>query len=229
MEVQRLGRSARVINAVSNPRRPFVTPLHSARRFGAGSSGSQDERNSRLVSRAIKSAQQGDSDALGFLYARYADSVYGYVRSIVHDHHEAEDVTQHVFTKLMKVIGKYQEQDVPFLSWILRVARNAALDSMRNNRLVPVEEVRDARRASGEDPAGTQVDGLRDALAALPEAQRQVLMLRHLVGLSPCEIAQLTGKSEGSIHGLHHRGRRTAAAELRLRGLAPATVERRPS
>jgi RNA polymerase sigma-70 factor, ECF subfamily len=204
-----------------------MSPAHGTRRFAVRPSGSE-ERNSRLVSAAIKRAQQGDSDALGFLYARYADSVYGYVRSIVHDHHEAEDITQHVFAKLMKAIGKYQEQDVPFLSWILRVARNAALDSMRNNRLVPVEEVKEVRPASEHSAAG-RVDGLREALAALPEAQRQVLMLRHLVGLSPCEIAQMIGKSEGSIHGLHHRGRRTAAAELRLRGMAPATVERRPS
>jgi RNA polymerase sigma-70 factor (ECF subfamily) len=204
-----------------------VTPAHGTRRFIARPSGS-DEGNSRLVSAAIKRAQQGDSDALGFLYARYADSVYGYIRSIVHDHHDAEDITQHVFTKLMKVIGKYQEQDVPFLSWILRVARNAALDSMRNNKLIPVEEVREVRPVVGEHSSAVRVDGLREALAALPEAQRQVLVLRHLVGLSPCEIADMTGKSEGSIHGLHHRGRRTAAAELRLRGMAPAIVERRP-
>jgi DNA-directed RNA polymerase specialized sigma24 family protein len=69
----------------------------------------QGETNSRLVSQAIKRAQAGDRDALGFLYARYADNIYGYVRSIVHNHHEAEDITQHVFTKLMRVIGKYEE------------------------------------------------------------------------------------------------------------------------
>src|ERR1700688_2906929 len=56
--------------------------------------------SSRVVSRAIKRAQAGDRQALGFLYAHYADNVYGYVRSIVRDHHEAEDVTQHVFAKL---------------------------------------------------------------------------------------------------------------------------------
>jgi RNA polymerase sigma-70 factor (ECF subfamily) len=228
MEVQRIGLSASITNAIGDPRCSVVTPTYGSRRFAVRSSGS-DERNSRLVSAAIKRAQQGDSDALGFLYVRYADSVYSYVRSIVHDHHDAEDITQHVFTKLMKVIGKYHEQDVPFLSWILRVARNAALDSMRNNRLIPVEEVRDARTAVGDHSSAARVEGLREALAALPEAQRQVLMLRHLVGLSPCEIADMTGKSEGSIHGLHHRGRRTAAAELRLRDMAPATVSRRPN
>jgi RNA polymerase sigma-70 factor (ECF subfamily) len=180
--------------------------------------------NTGLVSHAIRRAKEGDRDALGFLYARYADNVYGYVRSIVHDHHEAEDITQHVFTKLIKVIGKYEERDVPFFAWILRVARNATVDHMRNDRLVPVEEVRDVIKRSYTEPVSSgRLEDLCDALATLPQAQREVVMLRHLVGLSPSEIAGMTGKSEGSIHGLHHRGRRSVIAELRERGLAPAT------
>jgi RNA polymerase sigma-70 factor (ECF subfamily) len=187
-------------------------------------------RNSRLVSSAVRRAQEGDREALGFLYARFADDVFGYVRSIVHDHHEAEDVTQHVFTKLIRVLGKYQERDVPFFAWVLRVARNAALDHMRNIRAVPVEEIRHtSRRPEAEPAAGSRIEDLCDAFATLPEAQREVVMLRHLVGLSPSEIADMTGKSEGSIHGLHHRGRRSVAAELRSRGLAPATVSQRPA
>jgi hypothetical protein len=59
-------------------------------------SGSRDsvgrELSSRLVSRAVKQAQAGDRQALGFLYAHFADNVHGYVRGIVHDHHEAEDI-----------------------------------------------------------------------------------------------------------------------------------------
>src|SRR5580704_12946766 len=94
-----------------------------------------------LVAQAVKRAQAGDREALGFLYARYADNVYGYVRSIVHNHHEAEDITQHVFAKLMRVIGKYEERDVPFFAWALRVARNATMDHIRSQRLVPVEQV----------------------------------------------------------------------------------------
>jgi RNA polymerase sigma-70 factor (ECF subfamily) len=181
-------------------------------------------RNSRLVASAIRRAQQGDRDALGFLYACYADNVHGYVRSIVRDHHEAEDITQHVFAKLIKVIGKYEEQDVPFFAWILRVARNAAVDHMRNNRLVPVEEVREVGARAQDDPgAVVRMGDLHDALAGLPQAQREVVLLRHLIGLSPAEIASMTGKSEGSIHGLHHRGRRAVAAELRSRNMAPST------
>src|SRR6187431_2457360 len=71
-----------------------------------------DEAGKRTVAQAVARAKQGDREALRYLYIRYADNVYGYVASIVRDDYEAEDVTQHVFAKLITVIGKYQERDV---------------------------------------------------------------------------------------------------------------------
>jgi len=179
------------------------------------------------VSLAVKRAQAGDREALGFLYARYADNVYGYVRSIVHDEHEAEDITQHVFAKLMHVIGKYEERDVPFFAWILRVSRNVAVDHIRRQRAIPVEEVRAVDEGGGGPEDGERMNDLTEALAMLPPDQREVLVLRHFAGLSPTEIAQRTGRTEGSVHGLHHRGRRALRAELTSRGAAPATTRAR--
>jgi RNA polymerase sigma-70 factor (ECF subfamily) len=186
-----------------------------------------EEELTRRVSRAVRLAQEGDRDALAFLYVRYADNIYGYVRSIVHDPHEAEDVTQQVFAKLIHAIGKYEERDVPFFAWILRVARNLAVDHLRRQRATPVEEVRTAHHGAA-DPAGQGLNDLREALSELPKDQCEVLVLRHFAGLSPAEIATRTGRSEGSIHGLHHRGRRALQAELTSRGAAPATIRARP-
>lgn len=185
----------------------------------------EEQRDSRRVSNAVSRAQAGDSDAFAFLYARFADNINGYVRSIVHDHHQAEDVTQHVFAKLFSAIGKYQERDVPFFAWMLRVARNVAIDHLRQQRLIPVEEVRATEGFYGHEPAPAPGSGsdLIEALATLPKAQRDVLVMRHVVGLSPAEIAVHTGKTEGSIHGLHHRGRQALKAELVERQSAPAT------
>jgi RNA polymerase sigma-70 factor, ECF subfamily len=184
-----------------------------------------------LVSQAVKRAQQGDREAVGFLYARYADNVYGYVRSIVHDPHEAEDITQHVFAKLIRVIGKYEERDVPFFAWILRVSRNMAVDHIRRQRAIPVEEVRAVDRGAGGGTSGAEhsqrMTDLRESLALLPPDQREVLVLRHFAGLSPTEIAEHTGRTEGSVHGLHHRGRRALTAELTSRGAAPTTARAR--
>ncbi|HXM87651.1 MAG TPA: sigma-70 family RNA polymerase sigma factor [Solirubrobacteraceae bacterium] len=175
------------------------------------------------VARAVKRAQEGDRDALSFLYMRFAEDICGYARSIVHDHHEAEDVTQQVFAKLTRVIGKYEQREVPFFAWMLRVTRNVALDHLRKQNPLPVEEVRADDRNVRASPADDPLRELTAALATLPHAQREVLVLRHFAGLSPTEIAQRVGKSEGSIHGLHHRGRRSLIAELTERGAAPST------
>jgi RNA polymerase sigma-70 factor, ECF subfamily len=196
-----------------------------------GNTGTSSEKadDGRLVARAVRAAQRGDREALGFLYARYADNVCGYVRSIVHDQHEAEDITQQVFAKLIKVIGKYEERDVPFFAWILRVSRNVAVDHIRRQRAIPVEEVRTAGEASTDHASAQRMTDLREALEALPRDQREVLVLRHFAGLSPTEIAERTGRSEGSVHGLHHRGRRALTADLTSRGAAPSTTRSRRS
>jgi RNA polymerase sigma-70 factor, ECF subfamily len=189
--------------------------------------GTDAATDARLVRRAIESAKQGDRDAMSFLYVRYADNVYGYVRSIIRDHHEAEDITQQVFAKLMGSIVKYQQREVPFLAWVLRVARNVAVDHMRQQRMLPVEEVRSATD-SDDGVASDRASQLREALAGLPEDQREVLILRHVAGLSPGQIAERLGKTEGSIHGLHHRGRGALKASLIEREAGPATARRAP-
>jgi RNA polymerase sigma-70 factor (ECF subfamily) len=197
-----------------------------ARTTGLDGEDDDEQASRRLVAQAVVLAQAGDREALAFLYTRYAEDIYGYVRSIVHDHHEAEDITQHVFAKLIAVIGSYRERGVPFFAWMLRVARNVAIDHIRRQRLVPVEDIRISDDATADPRSGMHINDIKEALATLPHAQREVLVLRHFAGLSPTEIAERTGRSEGSIHGLHHRGRRALSAELISRDAAPATSRR---
>jgi RNA polymerase sigma-70 factor (ECF subfamily) len=174
-----------------------------------------------LVTQAVARAKAGDMSAIHFLYVRFADDVFGYVSSIVRESHDAEDITQNVFAKLSTAIRKYEPRQVPFTAWILRVARNAAVDHLRARRQIPFEQVR--TDDDGHDQIGYErSQSLRDALWRLPEEQREVLVLRHLVGLSPLEIARRLGKTEGSIHGLHHRGR--SALQLALREMDAAPV-----
>jgi RNA polymerase sigma-70 factor (ECF subfamily) len=176
-----------------------------------------------LEHRAITAAKHGDWDALHYLYVRYADDVQRLVNGIVRDSHEAEDITQDVFAKLVKAIKKYEEREVPFAAWISRVARNAALDNLRAKRQIPVAEVRTSDHGLDRS-SHERLQSLKEALASLPPAQRQVLMLRHIKGLSPNEIAERLGKTESSIQGLHHRGRGALKAALTERGAAPVTA-----
>ena len=173
----------------------------------------QSPATERLVLAAVARAKEGDDDALRFLYLRYADNVYGYVCSILRDEQEAEDVTQQVFAKLLVALGRYEPRVVPFSAWIMRVAHNAAIDHVRVRRPVPCADVRTVEPEV--DTSGRErFAELRVALDALPAEQREVLMLRFLVGLSAREIAERLGRSEDSVHGLQHRGRRRLRREL---------------
>ena len=89
----------------------------------------------------------GKPEGLHFLYVRYAPDVIRYVDSLVHDHHEAEDITQNVFAKLATEINRYEQRDIPFTAWIRRVARNAALDYIRAGRAAPLRRLGSPTRA----------------------------------------------------------------------------------
>jgi RNA polymerase sigma-70 factor, ECF subfamily len=179
--------------------------------------------DTELVAFAIARTKEGERSALHFLYVRYSEDVHRYVESIVRDHHEAEDITQSLFVKLMSAIQGYQARNVPFAAWLLRVARNAALDSLRAKRALPSDEI----RISDEGRhliAFERCQSLKDALAQLPLEQREVLVLRYIAGLQPREIAEVLNKTESSIHGLHHRGRRALKAALEELGAKPLTA-----
>ena len=80
-----------------------------------------------------------------------------------------------------------------------------------------------APRSSREELRSERVRDLRQALERLPYEQREVVILRHLAGLSPREIADILDKSEASIHGLHHRARNAFKAALRELEATPLT------
>jgi RNA polymerase sigma-70 factor (ECF subfamily) len=192
-------------------------------RFRRARSLPESGAQSQQVSLAVLRAKQGDRDALRYLYVQFADNVYGYVASLLRDEHDAEDVTQQVFAKLMVVLPRYEQRDVPFSAWILRVAHNAAMDAMRRRRAVPFAEIAEPDHRADEN-ADDRALSLKEALGTLPGDQREVVVLRHVLGLSPSEIALRLGKTEPAVHGLHHRGRGALRAELIKRESGPAVA-----
>ena len=172
---------------------------------------------------AVERAKSGDREAIRYLYIRYANNVYSYVASLLRNHHEAEDVTQQVFAKLPDSLQRYEDRGAPFLSWLVRLARNAAIDQLRSRRAIPVAEPIVAEPAD-DGSSRDRREILRAALAGLPEDQREIIVLRHLGGLAPAEIAARLGRTESAVNGLHHRGRRALRAELTRLGAAPVTI-----
>ena len=174
-----------------------------------------------LVAAATDRARDGDDDALRLLFLLYADNVFGYVLAIVRDEHDAEDVTSEVFARLPRALTRYRVSSTPFAAWLLRVARNAALDHLRAQRSVPLAEVH-ASGETAETQARERLADLRSALEALPEDQRQVILLRLVAGMAPGEIAERLGRSVDAVHALQHRARRRLREELTRAGWAPA-------
>jgi RNA polymerase sigma-70 factor (ECF subfamily) len=182
-----------------------------------------EDQDCEQVRACIDRAKTGNREAMRFLYLRYAPAVSGYVRRITRDDHEAEDITHDVFAKLLTAIDKYEPREVPFAAWVMRVARNAAIDHLRTRHSVPCEEI----RIQVEDRERVRRERRRDleqALEQLPSEQRHVFVLRHIVGLSPPEIAGLLNKTESSIHGLQHRGRMSMQSSLRQLGATPVVA-----
>lgn len=176
-----------------------------------------------VARQAIARAQAGDRAAAEYCYIRFAGSVRRYVQSIVHEPHDAEDITHNVFVKVFGCMERYDERIAPFSAWLLRIARNAAVDHLRRSRAVPSDEL--AQRFSAATRHDPDVSAtLRDALETVPYQQRLVLVLRHVLGLSPDEIAHELGRTPASVNGLQHRGRGALKAALTRAEMTPATA-----
>ena len=159
-------------------------------------------------------------EAIRFLYACYSGEVLISVKGLVKDSYEAEDITQEVFIKLIRVIPQYMPREgVPFGAWVRRVARNVAYDHLRSRQPTPCEELNLHHQGGQADHERRR--NICEALDSLPQEQRDVVTLRHIFGLSPLEIANLLGKSESAVHGLHHRGRYNLRISLTKLGATP--------
>jgi RNA polymerase sigma-70 factor (ECF subfamily) len=189
-----------------------------ADRGAAGARRSPHEIDPRVIARAAK----GDAVAFGEIYAHSAPHVRRYVRTIVWNTWDAEDVTQDVFVKILTGLGQYDPGRASFSAWTLRVARNAAIDHLRRHRVgVAWGEV--DQRASSDDAGQKCGESLRQVLAELNHHQREVLVLRALGGFEPSEVAGYAKATRGSINTLYHRARLAARDRLRAIDAGPST------
>ena len=184
--------------------------------------GLRNHAGERRADTAIARTLAGDTEAFGELYAGCAPSVYRYVRRMVRDDHEAEDITQQAFMRALTRLETYRAGRAPFETWMIGVARNAAVDHLRRSKPVLAPEVLAVDVEADEHPDAV-ADALHDALAELPARQRQVVLLLH-AGLSCDELAGAMGQSPGAIHALHHRARTHLRTSLRAVGAAPSTT-----
>lgn len=147
-------------------------------------------------------ARDGDRDAFGRLYARYAAVVHGVLLARVPPS-DADDLVQDVFVLAMEQLPGLRDP-AAFGGWLMAIARHRAADFHRSRR--PTADLPD-QLASG-DQAGDDADAriILDIIRTLPGAYRETLLLRLAEGLSGPEIAERTGLTPASVRVNLHRG-----------------------
>jgi RNA polymerase sigma factor (sigma-70 family) len=144
---------------------------------------------------------------------RHKSKVYTTIYLIVRDQYIAEDLLQETFIKAIKKLrsGSYNEEG-KFLPWIVRIAHNLAIDYFRREKRYPTIVLEDGSNvfnslAFSEDSSESikikdeTHSILRELIQQLPEAQKEVLLMRHYADMSFQEIAEATGVSINTALG----------------------------
>jgi len=172
------------------------------------------------IRRLVERAQTGDRRALEELYLLHFDRIYSYLHMSVGNRHDAEDLTNQTFVKMLESIGRFEWRKVPISAWLFRIAHNLAMDHFRaSRRLQSEEELPESEYAaehSAEEDA-FQAIGRRSMLAMienLSRDQQQVLTLKFVFNFRNSEVATILGKKEGAIKSLQHRALATLHRQL---------------
>lgn len=163
----------------------------------------------------------GDPDAARSLTLRLAPRALGYAARLLCDRAEAEDVVQEAMLRLWRVAPAWRPGEAQVSTWLYRVVSNLVIDRQRAARRRPGTPLEDAPdvAASGPDVAAQimqarRMEALEQALQALPDRQRQAVVLRHIEGRSNPEIAAILEIGVEAVESLTARGKRALAAAL---------------
>ncbi len=161
--------------------------------------------------RAVTEADVGrlDPASFGRIYEQHRLSVYRYLRARTGSEQDALDLAADTFERAWGSLAGFRRRDGGVQAWLLRIARNAAIDAHRRRR--PTVDLADADlqllRATVEADRleGERADIL-DLVGRLPEDQREALLLRYAGGLTAREIGVVIGKREGAVQKQIERG-----------------------
>ncbi len=187
----------------------FTQTDDSMTRLIGSNGGAPDDEPERQV---IEAAQTGDLEALSHLYDTHINQVYRYALARLANVQDAEDVAEEIFLKMLNGLPSYQWRRVPFSAWLMRIARNEVISFARRTGRRPQAELSDdiEDRHNGDLVEETErvmaLEDLRTAVTRLPEAQREVIILRFASGLSVADTAKALGKRENNVKVLQHKG-----------------------
>lgn len=163
----------------------------------------------------------GDGDAARELAQRLVPRILGYATRTLGDRAEAEDVAQEVMLRLWRAAPTWRSGEAQVSTWAYRVAVNLCTDRLRARKRRRADALDSV--AEPEDGAPAALDGLIEAgrqaaltqaLADLPDRQREAVVLRHIEGMANPEIAAVMQVGVEAVESLVARGKRALMAAL---------------
>ena len=162
----------------------------------------------------LRAARAGDDPAWDTIYRWVAPEVLGFLRASRLP--DPEDVLGNVFLEVARRIGDFRGNKRAFRAWVFTIARSRRVDDIRRRA-----RRREERFDTGEHAVvSSGIDVEQDALRALvlddlivdldrlTDDQAEVIVLRALGGWTSLEVAEITGRTVGSVEQLHHRATR---------------------
>jgi RNA polymerase sigma-70 factor (ECF subfamily) len=163
----------------------------------------------------------GDPAAARALTLRLTPRVLGYAARLLSDRAEAEDVAQEAMLRLWRSAPGWRRGEAQVTTWLYRVVTNLCNDRHRRRKVraaTPLEDAPEVADTAAGAEAGLieagRMSALQAALAALPDRQRQAVVLRHIEGLTNPEIAAIMEIGVEAVESLTARGKRALAAAL---------------
>tara|TARA_B100001750_G_C15397491_1_gene540817 strand:+ start:60 stop:638 length:579 start_codon:yes stop_codon:yes gene_type:complete len=171
------------------------------------------------INELVRSAQDRSAPAIAELYDYFYGKIYRYVYFKIGNVPDAEDLTEDVFVKMMESISSYKLLDVPFSSWLFRIAHNSIVDHFRKTsrkQTTSLDNIHNNIDDSSEDieskiDVDISIKKVYSAMERLTNLQQEVLSLRFAAGLSIKETSLAMGRNENAVKAAQH----AAIANLR--------------
>ena len=166
----------------------------------------------------VARAREGYLDAYELLVQRHAAMAYRVSLRLCGNHHDAQDIAQEALIAAWENLDRFRA-DSSFSTWLYQIVTRRAINKVTRRRGAGSLDLLADVADPGAEPAAQAernlaVDAVTDALAALPFAQRAVVVLHHFEGLSYAEVAAVTRSTVPAVRSHLFRARRTLGTKL---------------
>lgn len=145
--------------------------------------------------------QEGEKKAIGYIYDKWADALYGLIYNICKDEAIAKDVLQDTFVKIWEKSDSYDPQKAKLFTWIYQIARNKAIDAYRRIKKSQTENIQKANFIVSNSRSDQQLyhSELEEHISMLEPKYQEVLQSLFYEGLTHVEMSKKTGIALGTI------------------------------